>query len=47
MFLQCSAKIFYYHPYDSYRQRLFDLRDADTPTYILEEYSTTTLDLIK
>ncbi|CAF0988036.1 unnamed protein product [Adineta steineri] len=38
---------FYYLYYDSHRQRLFGLRDVYTPTYIMEEYNTTTLEVIQ
>ncbi|CAF1149245.1 unnamed protein product, partial [Rotaria sordida] len=39
--------IFYYLHYDPRRQHLFGLRDVYTPAYIIEDYNTTTFDVIQ
>lgn len=39
--------MFYYLLYDQQRQRLLTLRDNGSQVYILEEYNTTTLDLVQ
>jgi hypothetical protein len=42
-----NVGVFYYLYYDSRRQRLFGLRDVYGPPYIMEEYNTTTLEVIQ
>ncbi|CAF4257866.1 unnamed protein product, partial [Rotaria sordida] len=42
-----KARIFYYLHYDPRHQLLFGLRDVYTPAYIIEDYNTTTLDVIQ